>query len=125
MVSFFHVMKQKDKHRIDRDRANSPVCPKYESGTWGQYLIVSGVGEQETLFCPGNGGYMWFVFLFLIGFGLSVTGGVTIIAYLNFLPAGLSYSELFSFIVTRIECYFFPIGIFIMLFVLYLYPNQS
>lgn len=68
---------------------------------------------------------MLFVFLFLIGFGLSVTGGVTIIAYLNLLPAGLSYSEVFSFILTRVECYFFPIGIIIMLFVLYLYPNHS
>ncbi len=68
---------------------------------------------------------MWFVFLFLIGFGLSVTGGVTIIGYLNLLPAGLSYSEVFSFILTRIECCLFLIGIIIMLLVLYLYPKHS
>lgn len=67
---------------------------------------------------------MWLVFIFLLGFGLSVTGGVTIIAYMNFLPAGLSYGEVFSFMLTRIECYFFPIGIILMLFVLYFYPNQ-
>ncbi|MHA6251688.1 hypothetical protein [Oceanobacillus sp. CAU 1775] len=67
---------------------------------------------------------MFFIFFFLIGFGLSVIGGVTIIGYMNFLPAGVSYFELFSYMLTRIECYFFPIGIIIMMIVLYLYPNK-
>ncbi|MCM3741101.1 hypothetical protein M3210_12555 [Oceanobacillus luteolus] len=68
---------------------------------------------------------MFYIFWFLIGFGLTVTGGVTIIAYMNFLPAGITWVEYFSFISTRIECYFFFIGILIMLVVLYCYPNNS
>ena len=67
---------------------------------------------------------MWHLFIFMIGFGLCVTGGVSIIAYMNFLPAGIPWGGYFSFISTRIECYFFPIGIVIMLFVLYIYPNK-
>ncbi|MCG5101976.1 hypothetical protein [Oceanobacillus alkalisoli] len=67
---------------------------------------------------------MFYIFWFLIGFGLTVTGGVTIISYMNLLPAGVSWLEFFNFIMFRIECYFFPLGIVIMLFVLYRYPNK-
>lgn len=66
---------------------------------------------------------MGYIFIFLIGFGLAVTGGITIIAYMNFLPAGLSWSDYFIFISSRIECYFLLIGLAIMAFVLYRYPN--
>ena len=66
---------------------------------------------------------MGYVFLFLMGFGLAVTGGVTIIAYLNFLPAGLSWLDYFIFISGRLECYFLPLGILIMSIVLYRYQN--
>ena len=66
---------------------------------------------------------MGYIFIFLIGFGLAVTGGVTIIAYMNFLPAGLSWSDYFIVISSRIECYFLLIGLAIMAFVLYRYPN--
>jgi len=62
--------------------------------------------------------------MFLIGFGLAVTGGVTMIAYMNFLPAGISWVEYFIFISTRIECYFLPIGMLIIALVIYLYPNN-
>ena len=68
---------------------------------------------------------MWYIFWFLIGFGLSVTGGVTIIAYLNFLPIGVSWLEYFTFISTRLECYLLPIGILIMLFVIYRFPSNT
>lgn len=64
------------------------------------------------------------IFIFLMGFGLAVTGGVTIIAYLNFLPAGISWADYFIFISGRLECYFLPVGIIIMLFVIYRYPNH-
>jgi uncharacterized membrane protein (UPF0182 family) len=67
---------------------------------------------------------MWLVFCFLLGFGLSVMGGVSIIAYMNFLPVGLSYTEVFTFMLTRIECYFLPAGIIIMFFAYQIYPNQ-
>lgn len=80
--------------------------------------------REACIYKNENGGIMLYVFFFLIGFGLSVTGGVTIIAYMNFLPVGLSYSELLSFMLTRLECYFLPIGIMIMIFVLYVYPNR-
>ncbi|WP_339228786.1 hypothetical protein NSQ77_03205 [Oceanobacillus sp. FSL K6-2867] len=66
---------------------------------------------------------MGYIFIFLIGFGLAVTGGVTIIAYMNFLPAGLSWADYFIFISGRIECYFLLIGLAIMAYVLYRYPN--
>ncbi|MUK90584.1 hypothetical protein GMD78_19695 [Ornithinibacillus sp. L9] len=67
---------------------------------------------------------MGYMFLFLIGFGLAVTGGVTTIAYMNFLPAGVSWVEYFIFIKGRIEFYFLPIGLLIMTLVIYRFPNK-
>ncbi|MGM8364386.1 hypothetical protein ACLIBG_02775 [Virgibacillus sp. W0181] len=67
---------------------------------------------------------MWYIFLFLIGFGLAVSGGVTIIAYMNFLPAGITWFEYFMFIKSRVECYFLPIGFLIMAFTIYRFPNN-
>lgn len=71
------------------------------------------------------GGEMWYYVVFLIGFGLAVSGGVTIIIYLNFLSAGVSWTEYFTFITGRIECYFFPIGILLMLIVIYIFPAKQ
>jgi hypothetical protein len=71
-----------------------------------------------------GGNEMGHIFIFLIGFGLAVTGGVTLIAYMNFLPAGVSWSEYFIFISGRLECYFLPIGLILMTFVIYTYPNR-
>lgn len=71
------------------------------------------------------GGDMGHIFLFLIGFGLAVSGGVTMIAYMNFLPAGVTWLEYFIYIKGRVECYFLPAGILIMTFVLYRFPNNS
>ncbi|MEN2767650.1 hypothetical protein [Ornithinibacillus xuwenensis] len=68
---------------------------------------------------------MGYIFLFLIGFGLAVTGGVTLISYMNFLPAGVSWAEYFIFVSGRMECYFLPIGFLLMTFVIYTYPNKS
>ena len=68
---------------------------------------------------------MGYIFLFLIGFGLAVTGGVTLISYMNFLPAGVSWTEYFLFVSGRLECYFLPIGLLIMTFVVYTFPNKS
>ena len=67
---------------------------------------------------------MAYYLLFLIGFGLAVSGGVTIIAYLNFLPAGISWIEYFLFIKGRIECYFFPVGIILMFIVIQFLPDK-
>ncbi|MFD1037713.1 hypothetical protein ACFQ3N_04685 [Virgibacillus byunsanensis] len=68
---------------------------------------------------------MGYIFIFLLGFGLAVTGGVTIIAYSNFLPAGLTWIEYFIFIKGRIECYFLPIGFLLMAIAISRYPNNS
>ncbi|ANB60357.1 hypothetical protein [Anoxybacteroides amylolyticum] len=54
------------------------------------------------------------IFIYLVGFGLSVIGGVTTIAYLNLLTMERGWLGYFRFISTRIECYFFPIGILLM-----------
>jgi len=67
---------------------------------------------------------MVLLFLFLLGFGLAVSGGVTLIAYLNFLPAGLNWNDYFMFISGRIECYFLPIGIMLMAFVIMRLPKN-
>lgn len=66
---------------------------------------------------------MGMLFLFLIGFGLAVTGGVTTIAYMNFLPAGITWIDFFIFIKSRPECYFLPVGLLLMAIALYRYPN--
>lgn len=61
---------------------------------------------------------MGYFFLFLVGFGMTVTGSVTIIAYMNFLPVGLTWTDYFVFIAGRLECYFLPIGLVLLLFAL-------
>ncbi|WP_226037659.1 hypothetical protein [Aquibacillus saliphilus] len=66
---------------------------------------------------------MGYILLFLIGFGLTVSGGVTLITYLNFIPAGLSWLDYFIFIQGRIECYLFPIGIIILAIAINKLPN--
>ncbi|WP_077623064.1 hypothetical protein [Sediminibacillus massiliensis] len=68
---------------------------------------------------------MGYAFLFMIGFGMAVSGGVTLIIYLNFLPAGLSWFNYFLFIQGRVECYFLPAGLLIMMFALYKFPNYT
>lgn len=67
---------------------------------------------------------MGYVFIFLIGFGLAVSGGVSLIAYLNLLPTGISWLEYLLFIKGRMECYFLPVGLLLMLAVIYRYPNN-
>lgn len=67
---------------------------------------------------------MGIVLLFLIGFGLAVSGGVTIISYMNFLPAGINWLEYFLFIKTRVECYFLPIGFIMMIIAIQRIPNK-
>ncbi|MFS0671993.1 hypothetical protein [Ornithinibacillus sp. 179-J 7C1 HS] len=68
---------------------------------------------------------MGYIFLFLIGFGLAVTGGVTLIAYMNFLPAGISWLEYLLYVSGRIECYFLPVGLILMTLSTYSFPNRS
>jgi len=67
---------------------------------------------------------MGYILLFLIGFGLAVTGGVTIIAYMNFLPAGITWVEYALYIRTRIECYFLPTGFLYMYIAIHKIPKS-
>ncbi|SFL36914.1 hypothetical protein SAMN04487943_101206 [Gracilibacillus orientalis] len=57
---------------------------------------------------------MIYLLLFLIGFGLSISGGVSIILYLNFIPAGLSFFDYLVIVQTKMECYFFLLGLIFM-----------
>lgn len=54
------------------------------------------------------------IFLFLIGFGLTVIGSTYIIMYLNLMAMGYSLIDYLLFIITKVECLFTFIGIFIM-----------
>ncbi|WP_456275871.1 hypothetical protein [Bacillus sp. AK128] len=60
------------------------------------------------------------LFLFLIGFGISVVGGVSTIAYLNVLTHGHGFYEYFLFISGRVECYLLPLGVSILWMSIYI-----
>lgn len=49
-------------------------------------------------------------FILLIGFGLAVAGGVTLILYMNMIPIGRSYGDFVRFAVGRIEFYMLVTG---------------
>lgn len=53
-------------------------------------------------------------FIFLIGFGLSVAGGVTLILELNFIIIGHTVLEYFQYISTRPELFLFASGIIVI-----------
>lgn len=54
------------------------------------------------------------IFLFLIGFGLSIIGFVYIISYLNLLTIGYNFLEYVNFISRRFECLCALFGIIMM-----------
>lgn len=54
------------------------------------------------------------IFLFLIGFGLSVIGFIYIISYLNLLTIGYNFSYYVNFIIRRIECLYAPLGLILI-----------
>lgn len=51
------------------------------------------------------------IFFFLIGFGLTVIGGVYMISYLNLLTIGYNFLEYVNFIIRRMECLISLVGI--------------
>lgn len=59
------------------------------------------------------------LFVYLVGFGISVIGGVAMLAYLNMMTPGQGWSEYFFYIRTKVECYLLPIGLLLMLGSLY------
>ncbi|WP_085521740.1 hypothetical protein [Tuberibacillus sp. Marseille-P3662] len=54
------------------------------------------------------------VFFLFVGFGLAVSGGVTIIAFLNLLTIGQNYLGYLQFLTDRPETYLLLAGIAIM-----------
>lgn len=56
------------------------------------------------------------IFLFLLGFGLTVIGMVYTISYLNLLTIGYNFLEYVNFIIRRIECLYTVIG-FTMIYI--------
>ncbi|SER86696.1 hypothetical protein SAMN04487944_111117 [Gracilibacillus ureilyticus] len=57
---------------------------------------------------------MIYALFFLLGFGFAISGGMSIILYLNFIPAGLSFIDYLSIIQSKMECYFFIVGLVMM-----------
>ncbi|WP_346729027.1 hypothetical protein [Lederbergia citrea] len=57
--------------------------------------------------------------IFLIGFGFAVSGGVSVIAYLNLTTMGRDFREYFKFILSRPECYLLLIGLVMITVALY------
>ncbi|MBM7644014.1 hypothetical protein JOD45_000205 [Scopulibacillus daqui] len=63
-------------------------------------------------------------FIFLVGFGLAVAGGISIIAYLNIMTTGHGFAEYIFFMSQRIETYLFFTGVFIIWLSIY-FPLQK
>ena len=63
---------------------------------------------------------MFKIFLFLLGFGLTIIGIIYIILYLNLLTIGYNFNEYVNFIIRRIECWYSVLGIVIMLISIYI-----
>ena len=68
---------------------------------------------------------MWQLIVFMIGFGFTCVGGVSIIGYLNFLPVGMNLTDFFLFIYNRPESYLLPLGLLMLIFSMYKNPFQS
>ena len=51
------------------------------------------------------------IFLFLLGYALTVIGFVYVISYLNLFSLGYNFFEYVYFIFRRFECYYVIIGI--------------
>lgn len=54
-----------------------------------------------------------------MGFGLTTIGAVYIISYCNLMTMGYNFSEYVQFIVRRIECQYFIIGLFVIFLSIY------
>lgn len=59
------------------------------------------------------------IFIFLLGFGLSVIGFMYIISYLNLLVIGYSFLEYLQFIGKRLECIMALIGLLMITFAIF------
>ena len=64
------------------------------------------------------------IYIFLIGFGLTVIGSVYLISYLNLMTFGYNFLEYVNFIIRRIECLNTLFGIVLMALAIY-YPGGN
>lgn len=64
-------------------------------------------------------------FFFLLGFGLSISGMMYNILYLNLLSIGYSLKEYLEFIIHRIECITGFIGILIVIVTIFYKANTD
>ena len=60
------------------------------------------------------------IFIFLIGFGLTVIGSIFSISYLNLLTIGYNFTEYVNFISRRIECLYAVIGIILIVVAIFM-----
>lgn len=59
---------------------------------------------------------MFKIFIFLLGFGISIVGLTYIISYMNLLVIGYNFLDYVKFISSRIECLLTILG-FLLLFI--------
>ena len=55
------------------------------------------------------------ILFFLVGFGFTIIGSIYLISYLNLLTIGYNFLDYVKFITRRLECYYFIIGMVIIL----------
>ena len=65
------------------------------------------------------------IILFLVGFGFSIIGFVYIIAYLNYLSIGYTFSNYLKTIITRIECLIAPFGLLLICIAIFKKGNKN
>lgn len=65
------------------------------------------------------------ILIFLFGFGLTIIGLTYIIIYLNLLTIGYNFFDYVKFIIRRIECLNFVIGVCLMLGCIFLKGGKN
>lgn len=60
------------------------------------------------------------IIFFLIGFLFTLIGNLYLVFYFNLFTIGYNFFEYGKFIVSRLECLYTPIGLFLMALALYL-----
>lgn len=60
------------------------------------------------------------IFVFLIGFGLTIIGSMYIISYLNLITIGYNFLEYVNFICSRVECIYAFIGIILIILTIFI-----
>ena len=65
------------------------------------------------------------IFIFLIGFGLTIIGSMYIISYLNLITIGYNFLEYVNFISRQLECLYFILGIILMLSTIFITGGEK